>query len=510
MPDYTSLEKIRLEKIEELRDEGIEPYPNRAERTHTSAQAIAEYTAAEMQAGEGEVPEVKATLAGRIRASRPMGKLTFVHIEDGAGKIQLFLRVNELGQDKINFFNEMFDLGDFIQAAGVMMRTRTGEATLRVHDFKLLAKSVTPLPAAKDETLEDGTVVRHAALEDTELRARQRYADLAVNPDVREIFRKRAALIKALRKFLDDHGFLEVETPILQPLYGGAAAKPFVTYHNELEQQMYLRISFELYLKRLLVGNLEKVYEIGRDFRNEGVSYKHNPEFTQLEFYWAYADYQQVMELTEQMVSFATKEVTGSFKVIYQGRELDFTPPWRRLEMRQGILETSAIDIAEHTDAASLFKAIVAKHPNKTPDPNATRGKLIDFLLSEFLEPTLVQPTFLYDYPRDISPLAKSKPGNPLSVERFEGYVSGFELCNAFTELNDPLDQEQRFLEMGRDYEADDEERHPLDEDYLRAMRYGMPPNGGFGMGVDRLAMVLTDKHSIRDVLLFPALRKEE
>jgi len=509
MPEYTSLEKIRLEKIEELRAEGIEPYPTRAERTHTSAQVIAEFESAEMEAAEGETPEVAATLAGRIRASRPMGKLTFAHIEDGDGKIQLFFRVNEVGQDKINFLNEMFDLGDFIQATGTMMRTRTGEATLLVRDFRLLAKSVTPLPAAKDEKLEDGTVVRHAALEDAELRARQRYADLAVNPHVREVFRKRAALIKALRTFLDDHGFLEVETPILQPLYGGAAAKPFVTHHNELEQDMYLRISFELYLKRLLVGNLEKVYEIGRDFRNEGVSYKHNPEFTQLEFYWAYADYLQVMELTEQMVSYAAKEVTGSYKVTYQGHELDFTPPWRRLEMRQGILDTSGIDIDEYKDAESLFKAIVAKHEDKIPDPDATRGKLIDFLLSEFLEPTLIQPTFLYDYPRDISPLAKSIPGDPLTVERFEGYVSGFELCNAFTELNDPLDQEQRFLEMGRDYEVDDEERHPLDEDYLRAMRYGMPPNGGFGMGVDRLAMVFTDKHSIRDVLLFPALRKE-
>lgn len=509
MPEYTSLEKIRLEKLEELRAEGIEPYPTRAERTHTSAQIISEFEAAEKEATEGETPEVAGTLAGRIRASRPMGKLIFAHIEDGDGKIQLFFRVNEVGQDMIDFFNEMFDLGDFIQATGTMMRTRTGEATLLVRDFKLLAKSVTPLPAAKDETLEDGTVIRHAALEDAELRARQRYADLAVNPEIREVFRKRAALIKALRTFLDDHGFLEVETPILQPLYGGAAAKPFVTYHNELEQDMYLRISFELYLKRLLVGNLEKVYEIGRDFRNEGISYKHNPEFTQLEFYWAYADYLQVMELTEQMVSYAAKEVTGSYKVIYQGQELDFTPPWRQLEMRQGILETSGIDIDEYKDAESLFKAIVAKHKDHNPDPEATRGKLIDYLLSEFLEPTLIQPTFLYDYPRDISPLAKSKPGAPLTVERFEGYVSGFELCNAFTELNDPLDQEQRFLEMGRDYDADDEERHPLDEDYLRAMRYGMPPNGGFGMGVDRLAMVFTDKHSIRDVLLFPALRKE-
>ncbi|HEX2698414.1 MAG TPA: amino acid--tRNA ligase-related protein, partial [Anaerolineales bacterium] len=262
--------------------------------------------------------------------------------------------------------------------------------------------------------------------------------------------------------------------------------------------------------KRLLVGNLEKVYEIGRDFRNEGVSFKHNPEFTQLEFYWAYADYLKVMELTEQMVSYAAQKVNDSTKVKYGEHEIEFKPPWRRLEMRQGILDTSGLDIAEYKTADALFKAIAKKHPNKTPDPKSTRGKLIDFLLSEFLEPTLIQPTFLYDYPRDISPLAKSKPGDPLTVERFEAYVAGFELCNAFTELNDPLDQEQRFLEMGRDYAADDEEKHPMDEDYLRAMRYGMPPNGGFGMGVDRLVMLLTDKHSIREVLLFPALRKEE
>jgi lysyl-tRNA synthetase, class II len=283
-----------------------------------------------------------------------------------------------------------------------------------------------------------------------------------------------------------------------------------VTHHNELEQDMYLRISFELYLKRLLVGNLEKVYEIGRDFRNEGVSFKHNPEFTQLEFYWAYADYLQVMELTEQMVSYTAQKVLGTMKISYKGNEIDLTPPWKRLEMRDGILETSGIDIAEYKTAQDLFNAIKAKHPNKIADPHATRGKLIDFLLSEFLEPTLIQPTFLYNYPRDISPLAKSIPGDGLTVERFEGYVAGFELCNAFTELNDPLDQEQRFLEMGRNYAADDAENQPLDEDYLRAMRYGMPPNGGFGMGVDRLAMLLLDKHSIREVLLFPALRNEE
>jgi lysyl-tRNA synthetase class 2 len=509
MTEYNPLEKIRLEKIAQLRSSGIEPFPLRAERTHTSTQALAAFEAAEKNAAPGNpLEEIKVTLAGRIRATRAMGKLTFAHIEDGDGRIQLFFRMNELGQERVDWFNRMMDIGDFIQASGIMFRTRTGEATLHVHDFRLLAKAVSPLPADKDEVTPDGETIRHAALEDPELRARQRYADLAVNPHVRQNFRKRTLLIRALRKFLDDHDFLEVETPILQPIYGGAAARPFITHHNELDQDLYLRISFELYLKRLLVGNLERVYELGRDFRNEGVSYKHNPEFTQLEFYWAYADYLQVMELTEQMVSQACQAVTGATKVLYQGVELDFTPPWRRLKMQDGILEASSIDISAHPTAGSLFKAIAAL--GKTPDPGSTRGKLIEFLLEEYLEPTLIQPTFLMDYPRDISPLAKSLPNDPLTVERFEGYVFGMELCNAFTELNDPLDQEQRFLEMGRDYADNDEEKHPMDEDYLRAMRYGMPPCGGFGMGVDRLAMFLTDNHSIREVLLFPPVREEQ
>jgi lysyl-tRNA synthetase class 2 len=509
MSEYTSLEKIRLQKIDELRAEGLEPYPTRAERTHTSAEAIAAFEAAE-KAGKAatEQGEVQATLAGRIRAVRPMGKITFAHIEDGAGRIQLFLRADELGDEKIELFNRVFDLGDFIQASGSMFRTRTGEPTLKVRDFKMLAKAVTPLPAAKDETTTDGQVVRHAALEDAELRARQRYADLAVNPQVRQVFRVRAAVVRALRQFFDDHGFLEVETPTLQPIYGGAAARPFVTHHNQLKQDLYLRISFELYLKRLLVGNLERVYEIGRDFRNEGVSFKHNPEFTQLEFYWAYADYLQVMELTEQMVAYVAEQVLGGQVITYQGHKIDLTPPWKRIELHQALLEASGIDIAEYSDAKSL--AATLKKAGKKPAPDATRGKLIDGMIGDFLEPNIIQPTFLYDYPRDISPLAKSKPGAPGIVERFEGFVGGFELCNAFTELNDPLDQEQRFLEMGRDYTAGDEEQHPMDEDYLRAMRYGMPPCGGFGMGVDRLTMLFTDKHSIREVLLFPHLRPEE
>jgi len=510
--ERTPLEQNRLEKVQRLRAQGIEPYPTRAERTHTSQQAIHAFEAAESALAGAATREegqasVQATLAGRIRAMRPMGKITFAHIEDGEGRIQLFLRANDLGQEQFDLVNREFDLGDFVQASGEMFRTRTGEVTLRVTGIRLLAKAITPLPAAKDEIV-GGQVVRHATLSDPETRYRQRYADLAVNPEVRKIFQARAAITRALRQFLDEHGFLEVETPVLQPLYGGAAAQPFVTHHNQLHQDLYLRISFELYLKRLLVGGLERVYEIGRDFRNEGVSFKHNPEFTQLEFYCAYFDYLKVMELTEQMICFVADQVLGHRTVVFQSKEISFEPPWRRLEMRQGILETSGIDIAACPSGEDLAAAMQAKGLH--PKAGATRGKLVDQLLSEFLEPTLIQPTFLYDYPRDISPLAKSKPGDPGMVERFEGYVAGFELCNAFTELNDPIDQEARFLEMGRDYDAKDEERHPMDEDYLRAMRYGMPPNGGFGMGVDRLVMLLTDSPNIREVLLFPHLRSRE
>ena len=506
--ELSTLELNRLEKLERLRAKGIEPYPTRTIRTHTSQAASREFEAAEAAAAQGrEIQPVKAALAGRLRQLRPMGKITFAHIEDGDGRIQLFLRANDLGQEQLDLFNREYDLGDFVQANGEMFRTRSGEITLRVESFQMLAKAITPLPAAKDEVV-DGEIVRHALLADPEIRYRQRYADLAVNPDVRHVFQTRTAIITALRNFLDGRGFLEVETPILQPLYGGAAARPFITHHNQLHQDLYLRISFELYLKRLLVGGIERVYEIGRDFRNEGISFKHSPEFTQLEFYWAYADYLQVMEMTEQMIAFVCDHVFGQRQLIYNGHELNFEIPWPRLELRQGILNASGIDIALYPTARSLQAAM--KERGIETKPGEARGKLIDQLLSDFLEPTLIQPTFLYDYPRDISPLAKSKPGDPLTVERFEGYVAGFELCNAFTELNDPLDQEKRFLEMGRDYEVDDEERHPLDEDYLRAMRYGMPPSGGFGMGIDRLIMIMTDHPNIREVILFPHLRTRE
>jgi lysyl-tRNA synthetase class 2 len=509
--EFSDLEKIRVEKIERMRANGIEPYPTRAHVTHTISAAIQAYEAAEAKAKveDGEIEAVHVTVAGRIRSMRPMGKLIFAHIEDGTGRLQLFLRVNELGEAAMQRFRDDYDLGDFVEASGLMMRTRSGEPSVQVLSFEMLAKAITPLPAAKDEIV-DGKVVRHSLLADPETRYRQRYADLAVNPEVRQIFMIRAATVRALREFLDSRGFIEVETPVLQPIYGGAAAQPFITHHNQLKQDLYLRISFELYLKRLLVGMFDRVYEIGRDFRNEGVSYKHNPEFTQLEFYMAYADYQKIMVMTEEMIAFVADKVLGKREITFNGQQINLTPPWPRIELRQAILDAAGIDILEASTRTDEGMAQAMSQKGLKPKPGASRGKLIDQLIGDFLEPNFIQPTFLYDYPRDISPLAKSKPGDPQTVERFEGFIGGMELCNAFTELNDPLDQEARFLEMGREYGEGDEERHPMDEDYLQAMSYGMPPNGGFGMGIDRLVMLLTGHRSIREVILFPHLRGRE
>ena len=502
--ERNDLEKIRLEKIETMRAEGIDPYPTTTQLTHRNKEAILAFETYETA---GNQEQIHATLAGKIRAMRLMGKIAFSHIEDGTARIQLFFRINEIGEAGMQALKELFDLGDYIEAKGSMFRTKTGEISLHVQSFRMIAKAVTPLPAAKDEVV-DGQIVRHATLNDPETRYRQRYADLAVNPQVREIFRIRANTVRAIREFLDQMDFLEVETPILQPIYGGAAARPFVTFHNQLKQDLYLRISFELYLKRLIVGGFDRVYEIGRDFRNEGVSYKHNPEFTQIEFYMAYVDYHKVMEITENMVAYVCDQVLGKRILEFRGNTIDINPPWQRLELRQGIINTTGIDINAFPTAEGLEGAMKEKgYPFK---PGSPRGKLVDALIGDYLEPTLLQPTFLYDYPRDISPLAKSKPGDTSTVERFEGFIAGMELCNAFSELNDPLDQEQRFLEMGNEYESDDEERHPMDEDYLRAMSYGMPPMGGFGMGVDRLVMLLTNQQTIREVLLFPHLRKLE
>jgi lysyl-tRNA synthetase, class II len=495
------LEAQRLEKLAELQQAGIDPYPPRAERTHTTAAAAAFFTAA----ADDEI--VAVTLCGRLTAMRDMGKTVFADLTDEHGRIQLFVRRADVGEESHQILRKLTDLGDFVQARGTMMRTRTGEISLRVAEWTLLAKSISPLPVAKEQEV-DGELVRYSAFADVEERYRQRYADLAVNPQVRDIFRTRAKVIAALRRFLDDHDFLEVETPILQPLYGGAAARPFTTFHNQLKQELYLRISFELYLKRLLVGGYERVYEIGRDFRNEGVSFKHNPEFTQLEFYAAYWDYHDVMDFTERMVAYTAGQVLGTSESSYSDYIINLKPPWLRLTLREAIKQFAEIDYMEYPDADSL-KTAVRAIGGHAPD-DASWGKLIDGLLGDYVEPNLIQPTFITQYPRDISPLAKGLPDDPKHVERFEFFIAGMEMGNAFTELNDPLEQQKRFEVLQEMYRQGDEERNPVDEDYLRAMRYGMPPNGGFGVGVDRLVMLLTNQTAIRDVLLFPHLRERE
>lgn len=491
MPDnLTDQEQIRRAKAQRLRSQGENPYPPRCERTHTIGEARQQYE----QGALGS--ETSMSLTGRLLSIRVMGKASFAHLEDGSGRIQVFFRKDFVGDERYQAFKDDLDLGDFVGVTGTIFTTKTGEVTLSVTHWQLLAKAMHPLPD------------KWHGLKDVETRYRQRYVDLLVNPEVRQIFITRARAIRALRRFLDERGFLEVETPVLQPIYGGAAAKPFITHHNQLDQDLYLRISFELYLKRLLVGGYERVYEIGRDFRNEGVSFKHNPEFTQLEFYQAYADYTDVMKTTEDMVAFVADEVLGTRRITFNDHEIDLTPPWTRITLRQAILDRSGIDYDQYPTAEGLYGAIRAIGDNV--DPKATRGKLIDALLSNYVEPKLIQPTFLTDYPLDVSPLAKMKPGSLDTVERFEGFIGGMEICNAFSELNDPEDQEARFVAMGRDAAAGDDEAHPMDEDFLRALRYGMPPTGGFGMGIDRLTMLLTNQSSIREVILFPHLRNKE
>jgi len=504
-----NVERERLEKLNRIRARGVNPYPLRVQQTHTIATAIAAFEAAEAQAPAGqEVESIPVIVCGRIVSHRPQGKASWAHIEDGTGRTQIWLKQDNVGAEAQSLFDDDLDLFDFIQAQGVMMRTKRGEVTVLVETFALLSKAVSPLPVIKERKLDDGSVERYGGFTDPEERFRQRYADLAVNPDVREVFVIRARVLSALRRFMDQEGFLEVETPILQPLYGGAAARPFTTYHNQLKQDLYLRISFELYLKRLLVGMFDAVYEIGRDFRNEGVDRTHNPEFTQMEFYKAYIDYHAVMDITERMLAYVAQEVKGSTVISFQGREIDLKAPWPRVSLRDSIKQYSGIDYVDYPDADTLAAAMRAK--GKHPEPNSPWGKLIDALLGTDVQPNLIQPTFIIEYPRDISPLAKMKPDDPAHVERFEFFIAGMEMGNAFTELNDPFDQEQRFIDLARMFGAESEESNPIDEDYLRAMRYGMPPNGGWGMGVDRLVMLMADRPNIREVLLYPHLRARE
>lgn len=483
---------VRQAKVDELREAGIEPYPPRSERTHTAAEAVSLFEAAESVSEETPEP-IPATVAGRVVSFRHMGKSVFAHVEDGTGRIQLYLRLNTIGEEAFQAFLKYIDLGDFVQGAGNVFRTRTGEVSIEVSEWTMLAKAITPPPE------------KYHGLADTEIRYRQRYADLIANEEVREIFRRRTKIVTALRTFLDGQGFMEVETPTLQPVYGGAAANPFTTYHNALDQTLYLRIADELYLKRLIVGGFERVYEICKDFRNEGIDTRHNPEFTQLEFYMAYADYRHVMELAEEMISFVAEQVHGSKQFTYNGHEIDLAPPWKRLSMAEAIFEASGIDYEKVRDQQELYK--LAKEAGADVAPDTVWPRIVDELMKTFVRPNLIQPTFLIDYPVELSPLAKRAPNSVTTVERFQVFIGGLELCNAYTELNDPMDQLARFEEQVIDREAGDMDAMPYDEDYIQALMYGMPPTGGFGIGVDRLTMLLTDQQSIREVILFPTMR---
>ncbi len=474
----------RLLKVERLRQQGIEPYPHRFRRTHTASQALEAFDQLQGQ---------RITVAGRLRSIRIMGRASFAHIADGSGRIQLHFREDLLGGERYAFMRRFLDLGDIIGATGPLFRTKTGEITVEVREFTLLAKAINPPPE------------KWHGLTDIEKRYRQRYVDLMVNEHSRRVFTLRTELIRAIRGFLDAEGFLEVETPILQPIYGGAAARPFMTYHNALEQQLYLRIADELYLKRLVVGGFEKVYEIGKDFRNEGISTHHNPEFTMLELYQAYADYNDIMDLVERLISTVALQVLGTLQVTYQGRRLDLTPPWPRASLRELVARYSGIDYALYPHAEALREA--ALKAGVDVPPGAHRGKIVDALMKRFVEDHLAGPIFVIDYPVELSPLAKRKPEDPTHVERFETYMAGMEVCNAFTELNDPLDQYERFRQQMEFRKEGDVEAHEMDEDFVNALMYGMPPTGGLGIGIDRLTMVFTDQPSIRDVILFPHMR---
>lgn len=488
--ELNELQHQRLLKLERLRAAGIDPFPPRATRTHTIAAVLARF---DDLLAEGTT----VTLAGRIMgARRIMGKLCFAHIADEHGRIQLWISQGEVGAEQFARFRDEIDTFDIVAAQGTLRRTQKGEPSLFVQQLTVLAKALNPPPE------------KWEGLKDVEERLRQRYLDLIVNEDRRAVFRARARVIATMRRFLDERGMVEVETPILQPIYGGAAARPFITYHNQLHQNLYLRIATELYLKRLIVGGFDGVYEIGKNFRNEGVDRSHNTEFTVMECYQAYADYHDMMRLVEQMLRLIALEVTGGTVVTYQGQQIDFGPDWPRLSLVQAIRMHTGIDITQATDQETLWTAI--RSAGLKVEHKATWGKQVDELFSTYVEPTLIQPTFVVDYPLELSPLAKRKPDMPDYTERFEGFVAGMELANAFTELNDPLDQEQRFLEQGRAYAAGDEEAHQMDTDFLNALMYGMPPTGGLGIGVDRLVMVLTDQPTIREVILFPHLRARE
>jgi lysyl-tRNA synthetase, class II len=494
----TRVEAARRDKLEALKEKGVAPFAYRFARTHTAQQALDAFT------GEAETGPVVA-VAGRLGPLRAHGKTTFAHVLDASGRIQIYFRQDVLGDDGYAVM-QLLDIGDHVGVTGPVFKTRTGEVTVRAEKLELLAKALRPLPLGKTAVKDDGTVEHFSELADPETRYRQRYADLAVHAERRAVFETRAAIVREVRRFMDARGFLEVETPILQPLYGGASARPFVTRYNALDADFYLRIADELYLKRLIVGGIEKVYEIGKDFRNEGMDRSHNPEFTMLECYEAYADYGDVRQMTEELVVTVTKAVKGGLTVPGRKGPIDLTPPWRVVGFVDLLAEKSGVNLLGASDA-DLAQAVAAHH--MTPETDKGRGRLIDQLFGATVEPYLDEPTFLVDFPLEISPLAKPKRGEPRLAERFELFIGGMEMANAFSELNDPDDQRRRFEAQARLRAAGDDEAQQLDEDYLRAMEYGMPPTGGLGLGIDRFTMLLTGERSIRDVILFPALRPE-
>ncbi len=484
---FEKLRAIRVEKMEGLREAGQNPYPYRFPVTHSVA---------EVMAGEKALTDEEATvaIAGRLMSLRGHGKTQFAHLEDTSGRLQIYVRRDDLGEEAFNVF-KLVEVGDVIGVSGKLFRTKTDELTVHIDQFEVLSKALRPLPE------------KWHGLTDKEIRYRQRYVDLIVNRDVREVFVKRSHLIETMRQFLRGLDFLEVETPILQPLYGGAAARPFVTHHNALDMPLYLRIANELYLKRLLVGGFERVFEFAKDFRNEGIDRSHNPEFTMMECYAAYLDYTDYMDMVEDMMKVLAKELTDDGAVTYGEHKIDFNQPWRRLRFFDAIQEATGVDFRgmAANDVLAEAKRLGVNLEKGTPI-----SKALDEVFGETAEPGLIQPTFIYDYPKELSPLAKDHRSEEGLVERFEPYLCGFEVGNAFSELNDPIEQRRRFEQQLSFRDQGDDEAHQLDEDYLRALEYGMPPAAGLGIGIDRLTMVFTNSHSIRDVIFFPHMRPEE
>ena len=483
--DMNHLMKVRKEKLDNLIAEGKNPFEiTKFNRTHTSEDIEKHYD---------ELEGKDVTVAGRIMSKRIMGKASFCHIQDATGKIQSYVSIYDLGEESYKQFKED-DIGDIIGITGFVFKTKTGEISIHAKELVLLTKSLRPLPE------------KFHGLKDTDLRYRQRYVDLIVNPEVKQTFEKRIKIIKEMRRILDEKGYMEVETPILQTIAGGATAKPFITHHNSLDIDLYLRVAPELYLKRLIVGGFDKVYEIGRNFRNEGMDIKHNPEFTNMELYAAYENMEDMMAITEELISTIAKNVLGTTKITYQGTEIDLTPSWKRISMIDSIKEVTGVDFNTIETDEEAKKAAEELHV-ELDELKLTRGEIINQVFEAKVEETLIQPTFIYDYPVEVSPLTKRKPSDPRLTERFEVFIGAREYGNAYSELNDPIDQYKRFKKQVEARDAGDEEANMMDEDFINALEYGMPPTGGLGIGVDRLVMLLTDSASIRDVLLFPTMK---